>query len=276
MIRIYGMNLCQYYDFVSLLNTDRDIDLYIDTREYHNNSNLKIYFQSEPDAVYSCYDYLKDNQYKYDYILCYNDEIIDKNKLIINWTGGTWIKEFPDIHLKKFKISMLTGWKNWTYGHQKRHILYNNQLQFNNYPITFFRSGAGTLLPEINNNPILKTSLQSKIDLFKEYQYSITIENCREKNVFTEKIIDCLITKTIPIYYGCPNINEYFDITGWIILETDDIINELKEKLPCLNLEYYYKFTDIIESNYKKAIYYGDCTQRWVDKLTQIPGITKK
>ena len=31
--------------------------------------------------------------------------------------------------------------------------------QFNNFPITFFRSGAGEIIKEINNNPIIGKSL---------------------------------------------------------------------------------------------------------------------
>ena len=76
-------------------------------------------------------------------------------------------------------------------------------------------------LPDISNNPLLPQD--NKINLFRKYQFSIVIENVAQNTWFTEKIIDCLITKTIPIYYGCPSISEYFDTTGWIIFDGIDI-----------------------------------------------------
>ena len=65
------------------------------------------------------------------------------------------------------------------------------------------------------------------------------------------KLIDCLITKTLPIYYGCPNVSAFFDTQGWI--EFDEL-EDLYVKLQTLNETHYAKFTDSIEKNYQKAI----------------------
>lgn len=54
------------------------------------------------------------------------------------------------------------------------------------------------------------TSQSSKYDGLINYEYSICIENCHKKNQFTEKFTDALLCWTIPIYYGCSNISEYF------------------------------------------------------------------
>ena len=69
---------------------------------------------------------------------------------------------------------------------------------------------------------------------------------------FTEKIMDCLLTKTIPIYWGCPNIADYFDPTGWLIM-TEDSVEHLTELLQCLIPTYYNEHRAIIEKNYEKA-----------------------
>ena len=34
---------------------------------------------------------------------------------------------------------------------------------------------------------------------------------------FTEKLLDCMLCRTLPIYWGTPNIEEYFDVAGMII-----------------------------------------------------------
>jgi hypothetical protein len=45
------------------------------------------------------------------------------------------------------------------------------------------------------------------------------IENDRAPNYFTEKLIDCFALGTIPIYWGCPNIGDFFDARGIITME---------------------------------------------------------
>lgn len=42
------------------------------------------------------------------------------------------------------------------------------------------------------------------------YRYSICVENSRIQNYFSEKFTDCILSWTIPIYDGCPNIHEFF------------------------------------------------------------------
>jgi FkbM family methyltransferase len=156
-----------------------------------------------------------------------------------------------------------------------------NQLMLSNYPIELFKvpsDGHGTInkqiLPDINNNKTIRSEHSAKIDLFKTFQFSIVIENCREYGYFSEKIIDCLITKTIPIYYGCENISDYFNTDGWIILETDDIVTELKEKLQILNANYYHRYKNVIEENYKKAITYSSCVDNLYNSMSKIPYIS--
>ena len=91
--------------------------------------------------------------------------------------------------------------------------------------------------------------LSDKIQLFREFQFSLVIENSRQANYFTEKLCDCLYTKTIPVYYGAPNIHEYFDTTGWIILENESV-DALLEKLAKLDNDWYNRHLEIVEKNY--------------------------
>jgi hypothetical protein len=222
---------------------------------------------------------------KYDYILLFDTKNFKYKNVIPLIYGTTWIDAADysniDTTIKEFKISTLCGTKNWTIGHKLRTDLYINQRMLSNYPIELFRApldGHGTInkqiLPDINNNKTIRSEHSAKIDLFKTFQFSIVIENCREYGYFSEKIVDCLITKTIPIYYGCENIRDYFNTDGWIILETDDIITELNEKLKVLSSTYYSKYTDTIEQNYQNAIKYSNGSQNIYTALSEIPYIT--
>ena len=78
--------------------------------------------------------------------------------------------------------------------------------------------------------------------------YSIAIESSQETNYFTEKLIDCLITKTIPVYWGCPNISEFFDTSYWV-----DISDTINFKY---SSEYYYDNIEKINKNCEIAKQY--------------------
>jgi len=43
-----------------------------------------------------------------------------------------------------------------------------------------------------------------------DYEYCLSLENNKERNYFTEKICDAFLAWSIPIYYGCPNLSDYF------------------------------------------------------------------
>jgi len=73
----------------------------------------------------------------------------------------------------------------------------------------------------------------TKWDGLENYSYSIAIENCCLKNYFSEKFTDCILAWTIPIYYGCPNINEYFpkDCYYWLDITSSNCFEELDKIL---------------------------------------------
>ena len=58
-----------------------------------------------------------------------------------------------------------------------------------------------------------------KMPGLKDYHYSIAIENSKQVNYFSEKIIDCYLGWTFPIYWGCPNIDDFFPKGSYIDLE---------------------------------------------------------
>jgi hypothetical protein len=82
-----------------------------------------------------------------------------------------------------------------------------------------------------------------------ESQYHICIENSKQNNLFTEKLIDCLYSKTIPIFYGCENIGDFFDTRGFFIVnslsEIIDVCNNLTENTYTEKLEYINKNFDL-------------------------------
>lgn len=64
--------------------------------------------------------------------------------------------------------------------------------------------------------------LPDKFDGLYPFKYSIAIENSFFPDYWTEKIADCFLSWTMPIYAGCPNITQYFPPESMIILDLSD------------------------------------------------------
>jgi hypothetical protein len=85
------------------------------------------------------------------------------------------------------------------------------------------------LIKIFGEHPKLKGEIDSKLEGLKDYQFSIAIENTQENGYFTEKLSDCILTDTTPIYIGCPNIEDYFNNIHKINLENP--IKQIEEIL---------------------------------------------
>lgn len=67
-----------------------------------------------------------------------------------------------------------------------------------------------------------ENALDDKWDGIAPYQYSIAIENTSKDDYWTEKIADCFLSYTVPLYFGATNISDYFPEGSFIWLPIDD------------------------------------------------------
>lgn len=104
-------------------------------------------------------------------------------------------------------------------------------------------------------------SYADKMDAIAPYRYSVVFEAEKNESFFSEKLLDCLALGTIPIYWGCPNIAEFFDVGG--ILQIDSFkrtgvvqVDTLDEMNICLSLatqEYYDYWLPSVKKNLETA-----------------------
>jgi len=204
------------------------------------------------------------NHSQYDLILTTDEEILRNcgNAVLFPY-GTTWLNkghiEHPDglgiydesldelCKDKKIEVSFLCSVPNRNIeGYDIRRSFWNNKDKIN-IPKCFYSS---TRNPIYDGEPLPD---DDKKHLFNS-QFHIVIESTCVKNYFTEKLIDALLTKTIPIYWGCPNIGEFFDMRGMIIVEGEaDIIQACN----AINENTYEQVLPIIEENYKRAKYFA-------------------
>jgi hypothetical protein len=74
-----------------------------------------------------------------------------------------------------------------------------------------------------------------KKDGLIDYKFNFMIENEYHDNWITEKFYDAVLTDTIPIYYGCKNIRQYYPEDGYILLDNVDDLNYIHRVLEDIN-----------------------------------------
>jgi len=84
----------------------------------------------------------------------------------------------------------------------------------------------------------------------KDYRFSIVIENCKEDYYFTEKLIDCFLSGTIPIYYGCPSIGNFFNLDGILPFTTRE---ECEAWLREISVSMYEAKLSCVRDNFERA-----------------------
>jgi hypothetical protein len=200
----------------------------------------------------------------FDLILTWDTELLKLPNAKLMYMGMTWIPEvyYQNIKLedKEFKVSFICGTKNSTMNHLMRQELWGKkeEIKNQNLKINFFNSSHNPMT--IDYGHVLGPNPEDKIEVFKDYQYHIVIENSCYDNYFSEKIIDCFITKTIPIYVGCPNIFKFFNTEGIIVVNN---VNEIIDICSILTPEFYLTKKGAIEENFQLCKEYArDFTQR--------------
>lgn len=102
------------------------------------------------------------------------------------------------------------------------------------------------------------TPIEDKFDGIYPYKYSIAIENHATNDYWTEKISDCFLSWTMPIYYGCKNILEYFPAESMIMIDPNKP-QEAKEKIDYAiknnlwkkNIKYIAQARDLVLNKYQ-------------------------
>ncbi len=155
--------------------------------------------------------------------------------------GTSWVPDWQSLPLKKTRnLSLIASKKKRLKGHKLRHKC------------------ATWLKNEKIDADIMGRGYQPfdvKSDGLAPYRYSVVIENCQEQNYFTEKLVDAFLCKTVPIYWGCPNIGDYFDTSGMIICNS---ISDIQNAVQGISDRDYNSRSSQMTTNQEKAVYYGD------------------
>jgi hypothetical protein len=240
-----------------------DFSLFIDDIPKSNEdlSPINILVLQEPNEYFGLHDWAIQNKDSFSFILTWDDKILNtcENSIFLPF-GHTWFKpdQYQKEHNKEFQISHLCGKLLKTYGQSIRHEILARKSEIQT-PTKFF-----DVYGDRHN---IDTARKDKEFIFGDSMFGVAIENTSHNGYFTEKILDLFLLKTIPIYWGCSNINKFFNSKGIIKFENaDDFIYICNKLTP----EDYYKHLDIVEENYNLALHYVNYEQNIVNKINEI------
>ena len=240
-----------------------DFSLFVETIPESQNdlSAINIISLHEPNEYFGLHDWVIQNKNIFNVILTWDDKVLNncENAVFLPF-GHTWFKpdQYKKEHQKEFKISHLRGSLLKSYGHQIRWEILNRKNEIK-VPTKFFET--------YGDRHNIERARIDKEEVFGDAQFGVAIENFSHRGWFSEKILDCFLLKTIPIYWGCSNIGDFFNKEGIIKFENPDdfiyIVNQLDEK-------YYDSKKHIIEENYQLALQYVNYEQNIINKIEEI------
>ena len=254
-------------------------------REKYNNKPISIFYERfptkeehilnphnflivlEPNEFFGYHNGAIQTQQLFSGILTWSDMVLNEcpNGVRFTFNGRVLDKKFcneiENIN-KQFEVSFLCGDKNLVEGHQLRHKVYELESKIDIpkkwYYVLEDYDLKNNARPGYTNYSKNLSHIPEDIDpigygkqiLFKESMFNIVIENVKHINWYN-KIGDNFLSKTVPIYWGCNNIEDFgYDERGIIRFNNE---NELLEILNSLTPKIYFQMKPYIDYNCEVA-----------------------
>ena len=222
---------------------------------------ILIHFEEPLRKSKPAHDVIKDARL-FDFIFTSDNKIVKSvphaywAPLAESWTNGSMPSVGRDrtseVKEKNFSVSFLNTSKSHQGGNYEIRKYIASNVNNITIPTNLFESNehpAGSAWQILPQGDKFQTS--DKIVLYKS-MFNICPENfIGDENNFSQRLIDCFINRTIPIYRGYENIHEHFNIDGMILVnDGEDAINKINKLTP----DYYNERLTAIEDNYNRCI----------------------
>lgn len=197
--------------------SDKNVNFYVDNNVYFLNDRTDeaaICLLVEPRSIIpGTYTWVEEYYNKFQYVFTFDSKLLEtlpNAKMLIY---GQITAEYPGGEKNKV-ISMVASDKDFCDGHiQRKQIATLLQDRID----TYGKFNGGQFCDDK--------------DYLCNYKFNVAMENYSDGYYFTEKICNCLASKVIPIYWGCPNIEKFFDMDGIIYVpdwtQIPTVVNEV-------------------------------------------------
>lgn len=214
-----------------------------------------VLFLWEGKSVYP-QNYNSENYKKFKYIFTWDDTLVDNVKFFKFYLPVP--SQFPNITATPFEKKRLlvnisrnrfSKVRNELYTARRESIKYFEKNYSNDFdlfgydwkkPSTYWQK----LFPILKDKyPSYRGTVKNKWEVLPNYKFCLCYENLAgEKGQITEKIFDCLRSKTVPIYWGAENISNYIPPAVFIDRKSFRSNRYLAEFILKMNKDEYNRF----------------------------------
>jgi len=202
-----------------------------------------LYF-AEPRAVHGANMWLAEHlPRRFDHVVTYDARLRARlGNTVFCPFGGSWVWDWESLACTKSRpLSLIASAKRSLTGHKMRHSV-------------AAWLGAEGIAADVMGGGY--RPFGAKAEGLAPYRFSAVIENARETDYFSEKLIDAFLCLTVPVYWGCPNITDYFDPAGMVICTTEA---EMRAALRHTTAQDYARYLPALLANRAAARAYMDC-----------------
>lgn len=233
------------------LPTDMKVECVIDNLIPHYlnpvpKDTIRFFVTTQSEGMYN--RVIKDHRYAWTYLLTQFEDLLRLDNSIKLVGCGSFVEPEPDIK-KHFGASMVMSSRNYLPGHLLRWELYRRRKEVK-IPFEIYRSSWNPVdLPD--TLPMAPWDDRKDKKRVMNTMFHVAIDTYRRRDHYSEKLVDALITKTIPIYWGCTNLDEYFNTAGILQASSvDQVIYMLNSMTPAA----YYDSLETVNENYNAGV----------------------
>lgn len=194
---------------------ESDVSIIVNSPSSSDTSRgpTKVYWLYEPEAIIpEAYAHLKKTN---KIVATHRKDLVFHKKILIPPCFPSWINQQDvGMHAKTKIASMIASTKRMCDGHTFRQSVAKK----NEHTLDLFGRGQSR-------------ALDNKIDGLRDYMFSVAMENSVHDLYFTEKLLDCFLTGTIPVYWGTRTVLDIFDPNGILFVNEDGTLPPMSEEI---------------------------------------------
>jgi hypothetical protein len=192
------------------------------------------------------------------------DKRVQSKLNIFSQSGHHWFAEVKihDTEIasrpKTKLISAIVSNKTDTPGHRRRLIFMQKLSQYFGDQLDWFGRGVQDLGPR-------------KLNGLQDYKYHIVLENGCWNDYWTEKLADAFVGNCFPLYWGAPNIHQYFDGDALKQIDIDDVDASIRVIETAIHQDLYKRSQDKIAHERHKIFNQYHPYATYLEILHQLP-----
>jgi len=239
-----GISSCGKYQF--FIDEEIKAPDFLVVRNKYIKSKIKIKVAPENTILalsepYSIVNFPKKYRDQFGLVCSCQEEITHSNifytPAILPWLVGVVKKNNLTIHSRSYDdlkrssfprktklLSVITSNKAFTKGHQERINFVRRLKEYFGDQIDVFGRGFN--------------DFEDKWDVLAPYKYHIALENSSSNYYWTEKLSDCFLAGTYPIYYGCKNLEDYFPSEAYTSIDIHDFEKSIQKIKEIISADY--------------------------------------